>query len=175
MIHRIIVVIAVMLLAVAGCAVDEGRESDKVDESVEAGLDVAERRTPEKANPTTKEVGAIARASRNIPRATATPRPPAPDVCDIGNAETDGRYNKIVGAYQFSDLLETGSWTKEEWENMEISYDEYNFACRQQFNLFLPCPKEKPNNAAAWFFVNTRNLIRADFARLRIDSVLRFS
>ena len=129
---------AVMLFAVAGCTLDEDRESDKVDESVEAGLDVAERRTLEKANPTSKEVDAIARASRNIPRATVTPRPLAPDVCDIGNAETDERYNRIVGADQFisdsllSDLL-GGSGSR-----------------------------EKPDNAAAWFFNNTGNLIRAD-------------
>ena len=160
--YRIIAMIAVMLVAVAGCTSDEVRESDKAEEFVEAGLNVAERRITEETNPTTKEVGAIARASRNIPRATVTPGPLAPDVCDIGNSKTDERYNRIVGAWQFSDLLGTGSWTKEEWENMEISFDEYNFACRQQLNLSLPCPREKPDNAAAWFFVNTRDLIRAD-------------
>ncbi len=150
-----IAVIVVMLFAAAGCTVDEGRESDKVDESVEAGLDVAERHTPEKANPTTKEVGAIARASRNIPRTTATPRPLAPDVCDIGNAETDERYNRIVGAWQFMDLLPLGSYTEEELQDMYISYDE--------FNSNRPgSSREKPDNAAAWLFDNTLSTISVD-------------
>lgn len=109
----IIAVLAMMLFVASGCTLGEVRERDKAEDFVETGLDVAERRTTEEANPTTKEVGAIASAIGNIPDATTTPLHSAPDVCDIGNAETDDRYNKIVGADQFSDLLGTGSWTKE--------------------------------------------------------------
>ena len=152
----IIAVLAVLLFTVVGCTPEEVRESDKSEELVEVGLDIVERRTTEGTNPTTKEVGAIASAIRNIPDATTTSSPFAPDVCDIGNAESDERYNRIVGAWQFKDLLPLGSYTEEELQDMYISYDNFNS------NRVGLGSREKPDNAAAWFFDNIRYVINVD-------------